>query len=224
MDSSAPPRRRGRPPKSGGEPAVQVLQPVSRAIDEFLGPLPLLEGEDRAAYLGLLDEMRRHVSPKDPIEQLYVRDVVDLTWELMRARRIKVGLLHKGQVAAIRKLLSSDPRYGSGGFVGQLRNAKASVTGADPAAVGFSEGLKILEQRGISLDEINAHAYAIEREAITRIDQTMMQIEARRNFALREIERRREAFARRLGEGLRQVEAEFMVVPEEGSSSSVGEL
>ena len=223
MDSSAPPRRRGRPPKAEKEPSIQVIQPASRAIDEFLGPLPLLEGEDSAAYLGLLDQMRRHVSPKDPIEQLYLRDVVDLTWDLMRTRRLKVGLLHKGQRAAIRKLLSSDPRGGSGGFVGQLRNAKATVTGATTAALGFSESLKALEKFGITLDEVNAHAYAIEREAITRLDQTMMQIEARRSFALREIEKRREAFARRLDESVRQVEADFKVVSEVGSSSTVAE-
>jgi hypothetical protein len=223
MDPTTPPRRRGRSAKDGRELGKQVPQSVSSAIDDLLGPLPLLEGEDRVAYLGLLEEVRRQVAPNDVIEQIYVRDIVDLTWELMRARRLKVGLLHKGQVAAIKRLLPSYNRGGPGGFVGQLRNAKPSVTGATTAALGFSESLKALEKFGITLDEVNAHAYAIEREAITRLDQTMMQIEARRNFALREIEKRQEAFARRLNESVRQVEADFKVVSEEGSSSTVAE-
>ena len=213
MDRITPPRRRGRPSKGGREPVKQVPESVSRTIDDFLGPLPLLEGEDRVAYLGLLEEVRRQVAPKDVIEQIYVRDVVDLTWELMRARRLKVGLLHKGQVAAIKRLLPSLNTGGSGGFVGQLAKAKATA--------GFSEGLMVLEKHGITLNELNAHAFATERESITRLDQAMMQIEARRNFALREIDKRREAFARRLGEGIRQVEAEFKIIPEGSSSESV---
>jgi hypothetical protein len=78
-----------------------------------------------------------------------------------------------------------------------------------------------MEKHGITLDELNAHAYASERESITRLDQAMMQIEARRNFALREIDKRREAFARRLGERIRQVESEIMIIPEGRSSKSV---
>ena len=40
----------------------------------------------------------------------------------------------------------------------------------------------------------------------------MMQVEARRNFALREIERRRVSLGRRLGAVLNEVEAEFKEV------------
>ena len=219
MDESTPPRRRGRPPLRDKETMTHAPQSISSTIDDFLGPLPLLKGEDRGAYLGLLEEVRKQVSPSDIIEQLFVRDVVDLTWELMRARRLKVGLLHKGQMAAIGKLQPPNSPQESGSFVSQLAKARAAVSGS----VGFSEGLMALEKRGITLDEINAHAYAMEREAILRLDQAMMQIEARRNFALREIERRRASFSRRLEQGLRQVEAEFKVVPEDGSSNSARE-
>jgi len=49
-------------------------------LDDFLGPVPLLEGEDQAGYARLLEEVRRLVPPKGVIEQIYIRDFVDLTW------------------------------------------------------------------------------------------------------------------------------------------------
>ena len=69
------------------------------------------------------------------------------------------------------------------------------------------------------MPDINAHAFAAERETLLRLDQNMMQIEARRNFALREIERRRASLGRRLGAAINEVEAEFKEVPIEGPTS-----
>ena len=108
MTASPTPRRRGRPPRM--QPAAMPPEnaPILRSIDDFLGPAPVLEGEDQDGYSGLLEEVRRQVTPKDAIERIYVRDIVDLTWELMRYRRIKVALLHKGQVRAVHQFASSN--------------------------------------------------------------------------------------------------------------------
>jgi hypothetical protein len=179
------------------------------SLDDFLGPAPLLEGEDRAAYIGLLEEVWRQVTPKDAIEQIYVRDVVDLTWELMRSRRIKVALLHRGQVRAIQQLTLSE------NWPGLDADAKYSVR--DAVKTSFANGMKELAKYGVTLQDVNAHAFAAERETLLRLDQNMMQIEARRNFALREIERRRASLGRRLGAVINEVEAEYREVQIEGS-------
>jgi len=168
-----------------------------------------LEGEDKADYIGLLEEVRRQVMPKDAIEQIYVRDVVDLTWELMRSRRIKVALLHRGQVRAIQQLTSSE------NWPGLDADAKYSVR--DAVKTSFANGMKELAKYGVTLQDVNAHAFAAERETLLRLDQNMMQIEARRNFALREIERRRASLGRRLGAVINEVEAEYREVQIEGS-------
>jgi len=200
MDSSTPPRRRGRPPKVNSAPTRPADKLVGTSLDDFLGPAPLLEGEDQAGYAGLLEEVRRQVAPKDVIEQIYIRDVVDLTWELMRSRRIKVAILHKGQVRAVHQLASSE------NLPGLDADARWSVRSA--VAKSFSDGVDLLAIYGVTLQDINAHAFVAERETLLRLDQIMMQIEARRNFALREIERRRASLGRRLGAVLNEVEAE----------------
>jgi len=209
MATSTPPRRRGRPPSVKAAVTQPSNQSVVSSLDDFLGPAPLLEGEDRAAYIGLLEEVRRQVMPKDAIEQIYVRDVVDLTWELMRSRRIKVALLHRGQVRVIQQLTSSE------NWPGLDADAKYSVR--DAVKTSFANGMKELAKYGVTLQDVNAHAFAAERETLLRLDQNMMQIEARRNFALREIERRRASLGRRLGAVINEVEAEYREVQIEGS-------
>jgi len=215
MTSSTPPRRRGRPPRVTPAATYPADNLVVSSLNDFLGPAPVLEGEDKADYIGLLEEVRRQVKPKDVIEQIYIRDVVDLTWELMRSRRIKVATLHKGQVRAVHQLAATQ------NWPGLDADAKWSVSAA--VKTSFADGMKELAKYGVTLQDINAHAFAAERETLLRLDQNMMQIEARRNFALREIERRRASLGRRLGAVINEVEAEFKEVRIEGSPSDTKE-
>ena len=212
MTSSTPPRRRGRPPRFSPEAPKPVNKLVVKSLDRFLGPAPLLEGEDKAEYTGLLSEVQRQVMPEDAIEQIYVRDIVDLTWELMRSRRIKVALLHKGQIRAVQQLLSSE------NWPGLHSDAKSSVRTA--IKTSFADGVKVFARYGVTLQDINGHAFAAERDTLLLLDQSMLKIEARRNFALREIERRRVTLGRRLGAAINEVEAEFKEVQIEGTHSS----
>jgi len=54
----------------------------------WLGPPPLLEGEDAAAYAELLGRISRAVKPSDTFEEIWVQDIVDLEWEARRWRRL----------------------------------------------------------------------------------------------------------------------------------------
>jgi len=66
----------------------------------FFGPPPLLGDEDPAAYDELLARVSDDVKPADILEEIWVRDVVDLVWEALRLRRLKSSLIdasaHKG--------------------------------------------------------------------------------------------------------------------------------
>ena len=63
-------------------------------LQTLLGPPLLLEGEDAAAYAALNQGIRDAVVPKDIIEDIWVRDVVDLVWEAMRLRRFKAKFMN----------------------------------------------------------------------------------------------------------------------------------
>jgi hypothetical protein len=70
-------------PAGGSELSVQAM----------FGPPPLVTGEDPAAYQEFFDRISGAVKPKDFLEEIWVRDVVDLTWDCLRMRRLKASLL-----------------------------------------------------------------------------------------------------------------------------------
>jgi hypothetical protein len=59
----------------------------------LFGPPPILEGEDARAYNEMLDRVFGAVAPTDFIEEIWVRDLVDVTWAMFRWRRILAALM-----------------------------------------------------------------------------------------------------------------------------------
>jgi hypothetical protein len=67
--------------------------------DSAAAPLPppsLANGEDAAAYAQLAARIRAAVAPANVIEEIWARDVADLTWDVVRLRRLKAGLFTVG--------------------------------------------------------------------------------------------------------------------------------
>lgn len=60
----------------------------------LFGPAPLLYSEHPAVYDDLLAQVSEAVSPLDTLERIWVRDIVDLSWEILRLRRIKVTVIN----------------------------------------------------------------------------------------------------------------------------------
>src|SRR5260370_14254771 len=83
-------------------PPEYVIENSGRAL---LGPLPLIRGEDGCAYNQLCARIAAAVKPKDFIEEIWVRDVADLSWEVFRLRRIKAKVWTSNVAAAIRSTL-----------------------------------------------------------------------------------------------------------------------
>ena len=82
-----------------------------------IAPAPLLLGEAEADYLGVAARIVAVAQPKDAIEEFLTRDVVDLTWEILRSRRLKGGLLRAAVSKGVHRILTTighghDPRGG----------------------------------------------------------------------------------------------------------------
>ena len=59
----------------------------------LFGPPPLFDGEDPEIYDQLLTQVSTTVMPADIFEDIWVRDVVDLTIEVLRLRRLTANLI-----------------------------------------------------------------------------------------------------------------------------------
>jgi hypothetical protein len=185
-------------------------QPATLSPVPF-GPAPLIEGEDAAAYDELLVRISSAVRPHDIFEEIWVRDIVDLVWEAFRLRRLKACLMTAGARSALARHLS--PLVGGAQADGLARGwaAREPLAGAEVA--------EHLAAAGIGLDGIAAQGLCIHLDFIERVERMIMAAEARRNAALREIDRHRATLGRQLRQAVLDAEACEMAVAGEGAAA-----
>jgi predicted outer membrane protein len=131
-----------------------------------------------------------------------VRDVIDLSWEILRLRHLKAGLLRVAAGAGVRSVAS---QVGLGGSVYDF--AVKWVSGDAKTRKEFAE---ILKKAGLGMEDVMAEALSSKIEAFERIDRMLASAEARRNNALREIDRHRSTLGAAVRQAIDKVEdAEF---------------
>jgi hypothetical protein len=145
------------------------------------------------------------VNPADILEDIWVRDIVDLVWEAWRLRRLKAALMatnaHEGLSAALDPLMDWEEKEA---LVGDW-------TAREPEAINRVD--EILESAGLTMDSVMAQSLAIKLDDIERIDRMTALAEARRNAILREIDRHRENLSQKLRRAVQQVEnGQFRVI------------
>jgi hypothetical protein len=99
--------------KSVPESAVMKSEPSASSNDNtsglqaaLFGPPPLLEGEDPEAYNRLLHQVTAAVKPRDIFEKIWVADIVHLTWEILRWRRLQPRVIQINTKVGARYLLN----------------------------------------------------------------------------------------------------------------------
>ena len=77
----------------GGNQADESTAEVQAQLNELFGPAPLIPGEDPQLYAQLLALVTKAIAPSDILEAIWVRDMVELEWEIIRYRRIKTEFI-----------------------------------------------------------------------------------------------------------------------------------
>src|SRR5262249_11925269 len=164
----------------------------------FFGPPPLLDGEDPAAYDDLLARVSGAVKPADIIEEIWVRDVVDLTWEVQRLRQLKAKLLavnaHEGLEIILERLTDC------------FRAEGLSELWLKGDADSIKEVEELLASAELNMEDVMAQTLALKLDDIERIDRMTMNLEARRNAVLREVDRHRASVAQALRRAVNNIE------------------
>jgi hypothetical protein len=168
---------------------------LSDALDRVvtIAPAPLLPGEKQADYAEVALRIVRAAKPRDAIEEFLVRDVVDLTWEILRLRRVKAGTLRASMGVGVRWVL-----VGVGHPYKERDTLSHGWLAGDKRARTKVEA--ILTKAGMTIDEVTAKTLQSNLNSFERLDRMLASLGARRNNALREIDRHRAA----LGGGGRQ--------------------
>lgn len=164
------------------KPPARTPNATSTSLALF-GPPALLDGEDSAAYDELLARVSGAVNPSDILEEIWVRDVVDLNWEILRLRRLKSQLLTANIHRGIRVIL--DP------MCGYREAEQLSADWAKRKDYAIKKVDELLANTGLTMNEVMAETLAVKISDFERIDRLIMNAEARRNTVLREIDRHR---------------------------------
>jgi hypothetical protein len=103
---------------------------VPEEIKELWGSPPLLLSEDVETYYRVAAHLARTIKPNDIIEWFWVRDILDLTWDVHRLRRIKADIVKCKQ-------LEPYPPFYARGEMSSERAVEANA---------FFENVKVFEQ------------------------------------------------------------------------------
>jgi hypothetical protein len=156
------------------------------------GPPPLIRGESAADYDALLARVANALQPADVLEEIWIRDVVDLSWEVFRLRRLKAELMAASAHEGMQEVL--EPLFPSAGTGRSL--ARKWAAGADEDTRQQIE--TAMGKAGLSRESVAARTLAVRIDDFERIDRMLMEAEARRAAALHELDRHRANFALRL--------------------------
>jgi hypothetical protein len=174
------------------------IQVHPRTLGSLFAKRPLILGEDQAAYDKLMSTITSAVKPTDILDEILVKDVVDLTWNIERFERLKDSLLLVASKHVLNRVLhdakcpETEKRWGSERIellvVCCLLGEEDSV----------EEVKDLLTDYGFDLNSIMAQALSDKLHDLERIDRSITTQAARRSKVLAELERRQELKARRL--------------------------
>ena len=88
-----------------------ALQPAS----------PLLITVSGDEFVCVSEALDRELKPRGIIEQMYVADIAQLTWEILRLWRCKVGIINSAFRSALEELLTQLMRE-PGGWAHQVKD------------------------------------------------------------------------------------------------------
>ena len=168
-----------------------------------IAPAPLLPGERQVDYAEVALRIVRPARPRDAIEEFLVRDVVDLTWKILRLRRLKAGLLRASIGNGIREVIDS-LGYDEGRQYGYVRKLAGSWAAGEKSAK--KEVAIALEKAQLTIEDVMAKTLDSKIDSFERFDRMLASAEARRNNALREIDRHRSTFGAAVRQAIDEVQ------------------
>jgi hypothetical protein len=165
------------------EKKEQVALVVPPEIAVILGRPPLTRVEDRDAYDRLFADLAVEWVPRTTTEWLIVKDIADLSWDVLRKRRAMADMLDSSLRTALQALLrSADPNYV---VESQLLLELAWPSGRQEHAAAR---LKTeLARYGLNLESALGQAFLLRCNELERHERMLASAEARRNGAIRKL-------------------------------------
>ena len=159
---------------------------IPKDIAALFGHASTLKTEDDEIYWNCMKRIAECVEPQDVIEWLWLKDVVDLSWEILRLRRLKIDLVEidrqdKNATIEWERQHADEPYIH---FATGIRR--------DPEDIEARKTKPLLDTEADSAELLFRHIDKYEQ-----IEKLLTSAELRRDRILREIELRRDHMGRR---------------------------
>ena len=162
---------------------------------DFYGLTELLLGENAEGYQALADNMMLGMHPFDIFEDIWMGELIDLSWDIFRLRKLKSQLLNIAIAQAIR---SANPivdqelkKYESNRDALASTKERCQADWSDPELDEFLYSIASTPDMRL----VAAQALEQKLDCIDRIDGMITVYQKRRNAILREINHHRLNFA-----------------------------
>lgn len=173
-------------PEAAVTPPELAVTPANLPVTLGFAPPALARDDDPATYEKLLERMSDAVRPDSIIEEIWLRDVVEHVWETMRLRRRKTGLINGNVAWGMEDILRALDCQ-------NYTTLAKDWFARDPEVVADVEAW--LTTAGIGINEVMAQTLRRYLADYEGMDRMLCGAEARRDAALREIERHRAHYA-----------------------------
>ncbi len=184
---------------------------VPKHVRALLGPGWIIEGEDPQLYEDLLAAVGAAVKPIDLIDWLLLKDFVDLTWEIQRARRTRESVVRMARRDAMKSILVTLMPAEGPLMMGESDEASQLALGWFAGDEEATERVnELLAQAGLLESDVTAQTLTKNAEEFDGLDARDEHFQSRRNSLLKQIERRRAGWAKQFkSSGETVLEGEF---------------
>jgi hypothetical protein len=171
--------------------AVQTALPPY--IRELFGSPPLATVEDHDAYDGLLSELVLEIDPHGIREWMWVRDLADVNWDILRIRRAIASIFNISFKPALIEVLKTALPWGTG-FVSVAELADEWHAAPNEAAGigGRARVIETLASHGLKPDAVMGQVFMQHARVLERMEQMLASAERRRAALTRELQAHRE--------------------------------
>jgi hypothetical protein len=153
---------------------------VPAEIADIFGHPPVLSTENRQAYDALTTQLALEWKPRDTIEWMFVRDLADISWEILRHRRAIANVFAISFKTALRAVPTDVlPEFDCYHTAKEL--AQAWFKGPQEQEKVKSE----LAKYGLTAEAIVAQIYVLRRDELDGLHRWLAVAEARRLAIIR---------------------------------------
>lgn len=195
-----------------------MSRPSDRKELTLFSKPPLLITKSEEEFASLSAALEQAIKPRCVVERIYVADIADLVWEILRLRRCKAAIINTAFEDALSALLNRLMGYlNSDSPESEERAALVSDWFWEPKAK--KEISELLGQYHLDEFAIEAEAIRSLSEELEAFDRALTSLESRRNKALRCIADYQDRFATKVRQASdRMIEGKAVVQLENRSA------